>query len=113
MRALSHLLRLDVCCLLAFRALLHVKADFLAFLERLDTFGLNFGEMRKQVFAPVVRPCCCSRAAEVAARPAISNVERGLVLENKPFNDATILDGKNGAPVHKHAGALVRKNELH
>lgn len=41
LRALSHLLRLDVCCLLAFRARLHVKAGFLAFLERLDTFGLN------------------------------------------------------------------------
>jgi hypothetical protein len=55
----------------------------------------------------------CSRVAEVAARPAVANLERGLVLENKPFNDATILNGMNGAPVHKHARALVGEDELH
>jgi hypothetical protein len=54
-----------------------------------------------------------SRIAKVAAGPAISNLKRRLVLENKPFQDAIILNGMNGAPVHKHARALVGKNELH
>jgi hypothetical protein len=50
---------------------------------------------------------------EVTARPAVSDLERRPILENKPFNDATILNGMDGAPVHKHARALIGKNELH
>jgi hypothetical protein len=41
LQALSRLLRRDVYCLLTFRVLLHVKADFLVFLERLEILGLN------------------------------------------------------------------------
>jgi hypothetical protein len=50
---------------------------------------------------------------EVTARLAVSDLERGPVLENEPFNDGTIMNGMHGAPVHKHARALIRNNELH
>lgn len=47
--------RLDVGCLLALWALFHLEADLLAFLERLKTASPNFGEMREEVVAAVVR----------------------------------------------------------
>src|SRR5205085_12595382 len=49
------LCRLDVGRLLAFGALRHVEADFLAFFERLEALHLNRGEVREEVFAAVVR----------------------------------------------------------
>ena len=47
--------RLDVRGLLALGALFHVKADFLAFLQRLEALGLDIGEVREEVVAAVVR----------------------------------------------------------
>ena len=46
---------LYVCRLLTLRALLHVKADLLVFLQRFESFCLNLGEVRKQVLATIIR----------------------------------------------------------
>ena len=47
--------RFDIRGLLALRTHLHVEADLLILLQRFETLCLDFGEMREQVFAAVVR----------------------------------------------------------
>lgn len=54
--ALSRLLRLDVYCLLAFRVLLHLKADFLVFLKPLEILGLNSEKCANRSSPPSSRP---------------------------------------------------------
>src|SRR5579871_1054373 len=51
----SHLQRPDVSRLQTLRALLRFEAHLLVFSQRLETVACDFGEMRKQVVAAVVR----------------------------------------------------------
>lgn len=53
--SLSRLFWTNIRCLLALRASGHFKGDALIFLERLETARLNCGEVRKQIFATLVR----------------------------------------------------------
>src|SRR6185503_7207147 len=46
---------LDVGRLLTLRALRHLEGYFLAFFERFEPAHLNGGEVRKEIFAPVIR----------------------------------------------------------
>jgi hypothetical protein len=48
------LLRVDIRGLLTLRSLLDIKCHTLLFLQRLETFALNFREVREQVFAAAV-----------------------------------------------------------
>ena len=46
---------LNVCRLLTLRALIHVKADLLVFLQQFEAFCMNLGEVRQRVLATIIR----------------------------------------------------------